>query len=442
MSDNLSTISKSEAAEEHKRAAHGSDSDSEPEFAEIVDFPEGGTKAWLVVFGAWCGLFSCFGIWNSVGVFQAWLIEHQLKNYDQGTISWIFSVFSFLFFFCGVQIGPVFDKYGARMLVLAGSVLFIIALVLFSISKEYYQFMLTFGVLGGVSCSLIFTPSVTTVGHWFFKKRAFATGLAATSGGIGGIIFPIFFQQTSKTIGFGWSVRAMALMCAFMSVLAKVGLKGKKSKNSALIDLSGFKDIRFTFTAIAFFMIEWGLQTPISYLTTYGLSKASNASDEAFAYYLVAILNAGSVIGRWIPGWFADRFGRYNLMIINIALCTIFTFAIWLSTAAPSNTSRAPMTAYAVLFGLASGSGISLAAVCVSQICKTKDYGKRYGTIYSFGAIGTLTGQPIAGAILARTNGKDFTGLVAFCGACYVVCLVAFILVRGIGTNWKLRAVY
>ena len=58
-----------------------------------------------------------------VGVFQAYLSEHQLKNYDESTIGWIFSLYVFLSFFCGIQIGPLFDAHGPKLLVIAGSVL-------------------------------------------------------------------------------------------------------------------------------------------------------------------------------------------------------------------------------------------------------------------------------------------------------------------------------
>lgn len=55
--------------------------------------------------------------------------------------------------------------------------------------------MIVFGVLGGVGTSLIFTPAVSAIGHWFYVKRANATGIAAAGGSVGGIIFPLMLQQ-------------------------------------------------------------------------------------------------------------------------------------------------------------------------------------------------------------------------------------------------------
>jgi len=43
--------------DEKKSANPDGDSDADDE----EEFPEGGLRAWLVVFGAWCGMFGCMG---------------------------------------------------------------------------------------------------------------------------------------------------------------------------------------------------------------------------------------------------------------------------------------------------------------------------------------------------------------------------------------------
>ena len=85
-------------------------------------YPEGGLRAWLVVLGAFSGMTASFGNLNSTGTFQAYVSTHQLAHESPGAIGWIFSLYAFLTFFCGVQIGPIFDAYGPRWLVFAGTV--------------------------------------------------------------------------------------------------------------------------------------------------------------------------------------------------------------------------------------------------------------------------------------------------------------------------------
>lgn len=103
----------------------GTASDSDEEI-----YPEGGLRAWLVVLGSFTAMVASFGLLNTIGTFQAYLSTHQLANFNQGTIAWIFSLYVFLSFFSGVQIGPIFDAKGPRILVLAGSGFLVVSMML------------------------------------------------------------------------------------------------------------------------------------------------------------------------------------------------------------------------------------------------------------------------------------------------------------------------
>lgn len=70
-----------------------------------LSYPEGGTQAWLVVFGAWCAMFSSMGLLNTLAVLHAWVTEHQLKGMAESKTGWIFGAYGFFLYFCGAQIG-------------------------------------------------------------------------------------------------------------------------------------------------------------------------------------------------------------------------------------------------------------------------------------------------------------------------------------------------
>ena len=90
--------------------------------APEVAYPEGGLRANLVVLGAFCAMLSCFGLMNTIGTLQTYLSTHQLASYSPSAIGWIFSIYIFMAFFGGVQIGPIFDAKGPRWLIAAGTV--------------------------------------------------------------------------------------------------------------------------------------------------------------------------------------------------------------------------------------------------------------------------------------------------------------------------------
>lgn len=65
-------------------------------------------------------MLSVFGLINSAAVFESYFSENQLADHTPSEIGWIFSLYLFIVFFVGIQVGPLFDAYGPRGLVVAG----------------------------------------------------------------------------------------------------------------------------------------------------------------------------------------------------------------------------------------------------------------------------------------------------------------------------------
>jgi hypothetical protein len=60
---------------------------------------DGGTKAWMAVFGGFLALVATFGQMNSFGSFQTYYKEHQLSHNSDSEISWIGTIQLWIFFF-------------------------------------------------------------------------------------------------------------------------------------------------------------------------------------------------------------------------------------------------------------------------------------------------------------------------------------------------------
>ncbi|KAK9243484.1 major facilitator superfamily domain-containing protein [Lipomyces tetrasporus] len=406
--------------------------------------PDGGVEAWLVVLGAWCALFGSFGVFNCVGILQA-LVEHpSIVELHFGQYFLDFATYSFFYHFCGVQIGmgPIFDAYGLKPLIIAGSVGFMSSLMLFSLCQEYYQFFLCFSVLNGISSSMLFTPSIAAVNHWFYARRGLVSGLCWTGGGIGGVIFPIVFRALIPRVGFAWSVRIVGFICLVSCLLSILLLRTRLPPNKAgsgTVDFRAFKERPFVFTTAAIFLLEWAHMIPITYFPSFAVSKGGVGAS--FSYQFLAIMNSASGFGRWVPGYMADCWDRFNMMVVTTSACAIFAIAFWTSSAAMSEANFPLMITFMILYGFSSGTGVSLTPVFVAQICETKDYGKRYGTAYSFASIAALTGVPIAGQILKTQNGS-YVGLAAFCGSCYIGSMICFALAKATSTGQKFLGIY
>ncbi|OBT66792.1 hypothetical protein VE03_03997 [Pseudogymnoascus sp. 23342-1-I1] len=105
-------------------------------------YPEGGTSAWLVVLGAWCAMVPCMGLLNSLAILQAQVTEKELHRMLESTTGWIFSTYDFFLYFCGAQVGPIFDAHDVKFLIIPGTIGMVVSLVSLSFSNEFYQFLL------------------------------------------------------------------------------------------------------------------------------------------------------------------------------------------------------------------------------------------------------------------------------------------------------------
>lgn len=403
-------------------------------------FPEGGLKGWSVVAGAFCGSFSIFGIINSTAVLLDYFSTHQLKDYNSSQIGWIFGLALFLTFFCGAPIGPIFDSYGPRALIFAGSILLIASMFLLGLCTQYWHFFIVYSVLNGIGGCLINTPCVASIGHFFLARRGNATGIAMTSGSIGGIIFPLMLQRLFPTVGFAWATRILGFILIFLLIAANLLVRSRlprkpmASFRSIAPDPTVFKDLPFTFVTLGIFLMEWGIFVPLTYITAYANSHGHSTE---FGYQIIAILNAGSFFGRFFAGWAADLIGRVNTLIVSILCCVISCFALWL----PAGDSTPMIVVFAVIFGVVSGSNLSLSPVCVGQLCKTENYGRYFSTCWMVVAFGTLSALPIAGQIL-DSNGGEYWGLITFAGLSYIAAMCCLIAARVLKVGWKVMVVY
>lgn len=223
-------------------------------------YPEGGTRAWLVVLGSFSGMVAALGIMNTIGVYESYLARHQLASYSTSSIGWILSIYVFLAFGAGLVIGPIFDVHGPRWLLFAGSLLIILATFLLGVCTAYWHFILVFGILAGLGTALIFTPTIAAVGHFFYEKRGNATGVAAMGGAIGGIVFPLMLQNLFPKVGWGWATRIQGFVFVVLLVLANLLVRSRlppKPNQSIMPDFMIFRQLNFALVTAGTFFMEW-----------------------------------------------------------------------------------------------------------------------------------------------------------------------------------------
>lgn len=141
-------------------------------------------------------------------------------------------------------------------------------------------------------------------------------------------------------------------------------------------------------------------------------------------------LGLKSLPGRILPGYLGDKLGRFNVMIAMCSLSAVVILALWLPGTLLSPGSVAVYVIFSMLYGFASGAFVGMVPALLSQISPdVTKIGVRQGVLFSCISIASLTGSPIAGAILSNQSGT-YWGLQVFAGAMMTAGVIFFMAGR------------
>ncbi|KAK7203247.1 major facilitator superfamily domain-containing protein [Myxozyma melibiosi] len=399
--------------------------------------PDQGLRAWLCVFGSFCGVMGSFGYTNIMGVFQQYYEVNQLASYSPSTISWITSLQTFVLTAGAIVVGPLFDKFGSKPLILPGVLLMILGVMTTSVSKEYYQFILAQGVCTSLGSSLVFTTCIASVSTWFVKKRGTALGIVTSGAALGGTIMPLIFHSVNNRAGFGWAARSLGFLnlglglIACVCVSSRIRPRGRGRKSEELIEQSSstydekqpswfrrtyitpLSSPSFSFLTAAVFCVYLGAYVPLNYLPSFARDRAAFSED--MAGYLPSIQMGATTLGRILPSIFADKVGRFNVFIAGSFLAGIFTLSLWI----PAHT-KAQVIAYGAVYGFAAGPTTAIWMAMIAEISPVQSIGARFGICSVIASVAALTGSPISGALLGDDRTKYYA-MAIFSGVLVLV---------------------
>ncbi|KAK3489432.1 major facilitator superfamily domain-containing protein [Neurospora hispaniola] len=211
----------------------------DPNFAEDDTLMTGkyALRSWLTVIGAWLAIFSSFGLLTVLSICQSYLSgeNEQVASISDGTFAWVFSLYFVVSLGLGMYVGPLSDRFGARYMVLSGTVFLGVGLVVLACRSETWAILLAFGILSGLTSTFLFIPSLVTI-HQFFGRSpeyyTFATSLATTAGPAAGIVFPYATRNLFHEVSWPWTIRTLGLICFFLAVIANFLIRSPPSVRS------------------------------------------------------------------------------------------------------------------------------------------------------------------------------------------------------------------
>ena len=217
------------------------------------------------------------------------------------------------------------------------------------------------------------------------------------------------------------------------SIVTVVGLRQRPQRSlhrSKIFDLASFRDAPFVYFSFGVFFGFMGIYVLFFYIEIYGLQECH--MNGSLATYLLAVVNAGSFLGRLIPNYLADRVGPLNVHVPFAFVAALLAFS-WI--AIRDSTS---LVVYGIFYGFFSGTFVSLPGPIVVGLSLDLPelIGTRLGMSMGCAGIGLLVGNPIAGAILDK---HGWVGLQTWAGSLIILSALCMVGARGTKFGWALR---
>lgn len=165
----------------------------------VVVPPDGGWGWVVMVASFFCNLI-VDGIVMGAGAFKTPIAAEFGTSESAATL--VISLLSGFYLIAGPFVSAMANRWGFRPVTIAGGFIAAAAFVISSYATGVVYLYIVYGVIGGIGFSMIYIPSVLTVGYYFEKWRALATGISMCGSGVGTIVFAPLNQVLITR--FGW----------------------------------------------------------------------------------------------------------------------------------------------------------------------------------------------------------------------------------------------
>lgn len=164
--------------------------------------PDGGW-GWVVCLTSLWANGTVFGIINTFGIVYVHMREHYSKDNPEVSLRTAFvgSVCTGVTFLMCTVSSILSDRVGIRPTAVTGAILATIGLVASAFVEQLELLYLTYGVILGVGSSMVYSPSLVILGHYFKKHMGLVNGIVSFGSSIFTIGLSRILPYLLSTIG-------------------------------------------------------------------------------------------------------------------------------------------------------------------------------------------------------------------------------------------------
>jgi len=379
---------------------------------------------WVIVAACLVVGVAAYGTYFSYTLFYTHLIDEF--GWSHTAVSGAMSVGLVAYAVFALPMGWCVDRFGPRLTVAGGGLLFGCATMLASQVSEIWHLYALYGGLMAVGMGAAWAPLVSTISRWFTTRRGLAVGIGSLGGGTGTFFIVPLATELIQTVGwreaYFWlgmvaaGLIAGAAMLMYRDPEARCQLPHGGASEPATgtrdrpdrhdVEFDGLKSIVSTwlFWRMAIVFGFWWFGGAIIYIH-HAPFMLELGSDMATAALAIVALSAASGVGKIAWGVLADRFGAVRAYQSSMFLAA----AAMLGLVFVSDISTS--IAIAAVFGRGFGGASTQLTTVAVGLFGTRSAGVMMGAILALvGIVGA--GGPVTSGILFDATGSYTPGYI------------------------------
>ncbi|MFP4020844.1 MAG: OFA family MFS transporter [Halanaerobium sp.] len=299
--------------------------------------------------------------------------------------------------------GSYMDKYGPKIMTIAGGLLISIGWFLSGFTSSITVLTISYGVIGGMGVGIAYGAPMAVAAKWFPDKEGLAVGLTLGGFGLSPFItapaaswlirnFGAF--TTFKILGvlFAVIITLLALPLKFPEIKGQDSKKTNKKENLEIGPKKMLKSKSFYALWITFVI---GTIIGLMAISISGpVAEELINLDSATASIYVSLFAIFNGIGRPIFGALTDKFRAKKTAVISFSLIILASFLMIINNGSPILY----FIAFAI-FWLNLGGWLAIAPAATSYFFGKENYSKNYGYLFTAYGVGAVIGNLFSGRI-------------------------------------------
>jgi MFS family permease len=364
--------------------------------------PEG----WLVVFVMFLALSMVSTTRASIG-----LAMPSLESEMGWSKSFISTVVACALIFMAIMsplVGNLLDKFGPRLIMMAGLIVTAFALILSSQVTSPLQFMIFYAVFAGIGFGIVSKGVASaTIARYFDHNRGFAVGIANAGSTAGHIALLPVMALILTTFGWRYGYIFLAVICILLVPIVFVLIKPEKPGAQHAKGRPGADEVvpeglkgrlKMLFTNRTYLALL-GSYTICGFTATgmidthfipYAISCGIPVVVSATAYGVLAAFN---MIGMALAGWLSDRINRPIMLAVIYVMRGLSYIILLMVPAYDVNL----IWVFAVMFGIFDYSTIPVTTSLVASHVGIRIIGLSIGILAMFHSAGAALGAFLGG---------------------------------------------